>query len=65
MKVLAATDSERERRPGRQANMESNIVDTMRRYFQNDTEKSKGDLEYAIINSVKRYFEGKPPEKQG
>jgi hypothetical protein len=43
--------------------MESNIVDTMRRYFQNDTEKSKGDLEYTIINSVKRYFEGKPPER--
>jgi hypothetical protein len=43
--------------------MESNIVDTMRRYFQNDTGKSKGDLEYTIINSVKRYFEGKPPER--
>jgi len=47
----------------RQADMESNIVDTMRRYFQNDTGKTKGDLEYTILNSVKRYFEGKPPEK--
>ena len=43
--------------------MESSIVDTMRRYFQNDTGKSKGDLEYTIINSVQRYFEGKPPER--
>ena len=33
------------------------------RYFENDTGKSKGDLEYTIINSVKRYFEGKPPER--
>jgi hypothetical protein len=65
MKVLAATGREREIRAGRQAQMESNIVDTMRRYFQNDTGKTKGDLEYTIINSVKRYFEGKPPEKQG
>jgi len=64
MKVLAAGSREREIRAGRQADMESNIVDTMRRYFQNDTGKSKGDLEYTIINSVKRYFEGKPPEKR-
>ncbi len=63
MKVLAATGGQREIRPGRQADMESNIVDTMRRYFQNDGGKSKGDLEFAILNSVKRYFEGKPLEK--
>jgi len=61
--LLAATGREREIRAGRQADMESNIVDTMRRYFQNDTGKTKGDLEYTILNSVKRYFEGKPPEK--
>lgn len=61
--LLAATGGDREIRAGRQAHMESNIVDTMRRYFQNDTGKTKGDLEYAILNSVKRYFEGKPPEK--
>lgn len=64
MKVLAATGGQREIRPGRQADMESSIVDTMRRYFQNDTGKSKGDLEYTILNSVKRYFEGKPLEKR-
>jgi len=64
MKALAATGVQRESRAGRQAQMESNIVDTMRRYFQNDTGKTKGDLEYTILNSVKRYFEGKHPEKQ-
>ncbi len=64
MKVLAASGAERENRSGRRADMESSIVDTMRRYFQNDTGKSKGDLEYTILNSVKRYFEGKPLEKR-
>jgi len=63
MKVLAATVEEREIRDEKRSTMESSIVDTMRRYFQNDTGKSKGDLEYAIINSVQRYFEGKPPER--
>jgi len=63
MKLLAATGGRREIRPGRQTDMESNIVDTMRRYFQSDGGKSKGDLEFAILNSVKRYFEGKPLEK--
>jgi len=55
---------QRESRAGRQAQMESNIVETMRRYFQIDTGKTKGDLEYTILNSVKRYFEGKLSEKQ-
>lgn len=64
MKVLAAAGMEREIRSGRKADMETSIVDTMRRYFQNDTGKSKGDLEYTILNSVQRYFEGKPPQKQ-
>jgi len=63
MKVLAASGAEREIRSGRRADMESSIVDTMRRYFQNDRGISKGDLEYTILNSVKRYFEGKPLEK--
>ena len=64
MKTLTATGAESVIRDKKRTSMESNIVDTMRRYFQNDTGKSKGDLEYTIINSVKRYFEGKPPEKQ-
>ena len=63
MKLDAATGAEREIREQKRPTMESNIVDTMRRYFEHDTRKSKGDLEYTIINSVKRYFEGKPPER--
>jgi len=63
MKPLTAIGAEQEVRHEKHPTMESNIVDTMRRYFQNDTGKSKGDLEYTIINSVKRYFEGKPPER--
>lgn len=63
MKPLTATGAEREIRDEKHPTMESNIVDTMRRYFQNDTGMSKGDLEYNIVNSVKRYFEGKPPER--
>ena len=64
MKPLTAIGAEREIRDKERSTMESNIVDTMRRYFQNDTGKSKGDLEYSIINSVQRYFEGKPPERE-
>jgi hypothetical protein len=64
MKELTTAGSEREIRIDKRPTMESSIVDTMRRYFENDTGKSKGDLEYTIINSVKRYFEGKPPERQ-
>ena len=64
MKQLKAIGAEREIRDEKRSTMESNIVDTMRRYFQNDTGKSKGDLEYSIINSVQRYFEGKPPERE-
>ena len=63
MKTLQATGAEREIPDKGRATMESSIVDTMRRYFQNDTGKTRGDLEYTIINSVKRYFEGKPPER--
>lgn len=63
MKPLTGTGGEREIRDQKRPTMESNIVDTMRRYFENDSGKSKGDLEYSIINSVKRYFEGKPPER--
>ena len=63
MKPLTGTGAEGEIRDQNRPTMESNIVDTMRRYFENDTKKSKGDLEYTIINSVKRYFEGKPPER--
>lgn len=63
MKAITSVGNEREIGNKKQEDMESSIVDTMRRYFQNDTGKPKGDLEYTIINSVKRYFEGKPPER--
>ena len=63
MKTVQATGAERKIPNDGRATMESSIVDTMRRYFQNDTGKTRGDLEYTIINSVKRYFEGKPPER--
>jgi len=63
MKVSSAGGGDRDIGTDKRPTMESSIVDTMRRYFENDTGKSKGDLEYTIINSVKRYFEGKPPER--
>lgn len=63
MKLQPSAGAERDTRDKKHSNMESNIVDTMRRYFENDTRKPRGELEYTIINSVKRYFEGKPPER--
>jgi hypothetical protein len=42
--------------------MESNIVDTMNRYFRDDKGKM-GNLELSIMNSVKRYFEEPPPKR--
>ena len=43
--------------------MESNIVDTMNRYFRDDKGKM-GNLEISIVNSVKRYFEEPPPKRE-
>ncbi len=63
MKVITASGKEKDITSDKRSTMESSIVDTMRRYFENDAGRSKGDLEYTIINSVKRYFEGKPPER--
>ncbi len=42
--------------------MESNIVDTMNRYFRDDKGKMS-KLELSIMDSVKRYF-GEPPPKR-
>jgi len=42
--------------------MESNIVDTMRRYFRDD-EGKMSDLELSIVGSIKRYFEEPPPKR--
>jgi hypothetical protein len=52
MKQLKAIGAEREIGDEKRPTMESNIVDTMRRYSRT-TRESKGDLEYTIINSVK------------
>jgi hypothetical protein len=51
------TENGADKRPS----MESNIVDTMLRYFRNDKGKM-GDLELSIMDSVKRYFEEPPPK---
>lgn len=61
----SATGKERDERAieaGKRSSMEANIVDTMRRYFENDKGKM-GKLELSIIHSVKRYFEESPPKK--
>jgi hypothetical protein len=42
----------------RLSNMESNIVDTMRRYFNVTPGTERENLEIAIIDASKRYFEG-------
>jgi hypothetical protein len=39
-------------------NLESSIVDTMRRYFTVNAGTSKDALELFIIEASKRYFEG-------
>jgi hypothetical protein len=40
------------------SNMESNIVDTMRRYFTVGPGTERDNMEIAIIDASKRYFEG-------
>jgi len=42
--------------------MESNIVDTMRRYFRVSPGTARENLEIAIIDASKRYFDGIPPD---
>ena len=57
MKIPTERDKEMEIGTSRDAKMESSIVNSMRRYFQSDSENPRQDLEYAIIASVDRYFE--------
>ncbi len=57
MKIQTAMDREIEIGTIRNAKMESSIVNSMRRYFQSDSEKPRQSLESAIIASVNRYFE--------
>jgi hypothetical protein len=63
MKLPAASDKLMEMGTIRDMKMQSSIVDSMNRYFQNDSGKPRQDLESAIMNSVKRYFEG--PSRDG
>jgi hypothetical protein len=44
------------------SNMESNIVDNMRRYFKVSPGTEREYLEIAIIDASKRYFEEIPPD---
>jgi len=46
----------------KRSSMESNILDTMNRYFRDDKGKM-GNLELSIMDSVKRYFEEPPPKR--
>ena len=57
MKTLTTDEKEQEIGTTQNHTMETSIVDTMRRYFRDDTGRQRADLEYAIIDSVKRYFE--------
>jgi hypothetical protein len=63
MKLPASSDKVMEMGTIRDMKMQSSIVDSMNRYFQNDSGKPRQDLESAIMNSVKRYFEG--PSRDG
>ncbi len=62
MKELLTPGKTTENGADKRSNMESNIVDTMRRYFRDDKGKM-GDLELSIVDSVKRYFEEPPPKR--
>ncbi len=62
MKELLTPDNTTENRANKRSSMESNIVDTMRRYFRDDKGKM-GDLELSIMDSVAKYF-GEPPSKR-
>ena len=57
MEIQSAVDREIEIGTIHDSNMESSIVGSMRRYFQNDSNKPRQGLESAIIASVNRYFE--------
>ena len=62
MKELLTPGKEAENGVDKRSDMESNIVDTMRRYFRDDKGKM-GDLELSIVDSVKRYFEEPTPKR--
>ena len=62
MKELRTPGKTTENGADKRSNMESNIVDTMRRYFRDD-EAKMSELELSIVGSIKRYFEEPPPKR--
>jgi len=62
MKELLTPGKTTENGVNKRSSMESNIVDTMNRYFRDDKGKMS-NLELSIINSVKRYFEEPTPKR--
>lgn len=62
MKELLTPGKITENGANKRSSMESNIVDTMRRYFRDDKGKM-GDLELSIMDSVAKYFGEPPPER--
>ena len=63
MKELLTPGKTTENGANKRSSMDSNIVDTMNRYFRDDKGKM-GNLEISIVNSVKRYFEEPPPKRE-
>ena len=63
MKILGANEKEIYIRMIRDKSMGTSIINTMRRYFQNDSEKPRKSLEYAIMDAMNRYFE--EPSRKG
>ena len=63
MKILGANEKEIDIRTIRDTKMESSIINTMRRYFQSDSQKPRKSLEYAIMDAMNRYFE--EPSRKG
>ena len=62
MKELLTPGKATESGAHKRSSMESNIVDTMHRYFRDDAGKM-GNMELSIMESVRRYFE-EPPSKK-
>jgi hypothetical protein len=59
VKIPTAMDRETEIGTIRDSKLELSIVNSMRRYFQSDSERPRQDLEYAIMDSMECYFQGR------
>ncbi|HOD35392.1 MAG TPA: hypothetical protein PLR20_04745 [Syntrophales bacterium] len=63
MEMLTADYEEKDAGKIRSRRMERSIINTMRRYFQSDSERPRKKLEYAIMDAMQRYFE--VPSRKG